>query len=122
MQTPTAPTRPTGPKAALPKKDLPDDFGGNEGGGMPQNGGDTGGMNGSSDVMLQYSDDSADSYPNIFDNAKTDPDDGDKSRLINSLKNLSEQTDPENTVDVESVIRYFVVHNFTDNLTATPAP
>ena len=53
---------------------------------MPQNGGDTGGMNGSSDVMLQYSDDSADSYPNIFDNAKTDPDDGDKSRLINSLK------------------------------------
>ena len=46
--------------------------------------GDTGGMNGSSDVMLQYSDDSADSYPNIFDNAKTDPDDGDKSRLINS--------------------------------------
>ena len=103
------------PESGFAQKDLPDDFGGNEGGGMPQNGGDTGGMNGSSDVMLQYSDDSADSYPNIFDNAKTDPDDGDKSRLINSLKNLSEQTDPENTVDVESVIRYFVVHNFTDN-------
>ena len=34
---------------------------------------------------------------------------------INALKNLSEQTDLENTVDIEEVIRYFVVHGFLCN-------
>ncbi len=37
---------------------------------------------GSSDVSLIYTDDEFDSYPNIFDNAKTDPSNADKIRLI----------------------------------------
>ncbi len=82
-----------------------DMFGGNIGGGM----------NGSSDVSLIYSDDDFDSYSNIFDNAKTDITSADKRRLIASLKKLNENEDIESVVDIEQVIRYFAVHNFVDN-------
>lgn len=70
---------------------------------------------GSNDVSLIYSDDAYESYQNIFGNAKTDITDSDKDRLIASLKNLNAQENIEETVDVESVIRYFVVHNFVCN-------
>ena len=69
---------------------------------------------GSSDTKLQYIDESADSYSSIFDNAKTDVTNADQQRLINALKTLS-STDAASAVDVESVIRYFVVHNFVVN-------
>ena len=81
-------------------------FGGFGGGGF--------GM-GSDDVKLKYIDDDPDSYSNIFGNAKTTVTKADKNRLISSLKALSEQSDIENTVDVDEVIRYFVVHNFLCN-------
>lgn len=77
-----------------------------------------GGMNdvrGSSDVSLIYTDDEYESYSNIFDNAKTDISDKDKNRLISSLKQLNEGENINNTVDVEEVLRYFVVHNFVLN-------
>lgn len=79
--------------------------------------GDFGGFGGmgSSDVKLQYSDDDPDSYSNIFGNAKTDITNADKTRLIESLKKLSNGKDLESTIDVEAVIRYFVVHNFVVN-------
>ena len=91
----------------------------NAGGQPPEMNGE-GGMggqmtNGSDDVLLKYIDDDPDSYSNIFDNAKTDITDADKTRLINALKNLSSGEDLENTVDVEAVIKYFVVHNFVLN-------
>lgn len=86
--------------------EMPDFSGGNMPGGF--------GM-GSDDVKLKYTDDSFDSYSNIFNNAKTTVNDADKKRLIRSLKALSEQSDLESTVDVEEVIRYFVVHNFLCN-------
>jgi len=70
---------------------------------------------GSGDVMLQYIDDDPSSYSNIFDSAKTDITDADRMRLINSLKILSGGGDVESVVDRESVIRYFVVHNFMCN-------
>ena len=70
---------------------------------------------GSNDVKLQYIDDDLDSYSNIFDNAKTDIKDSDKLRLIASLKTLSTGENIENAVNVEEVIRYFVVHNFVVN-------
>ena len=73
-----------------------------------------GGM-GSSDVKLQYSDNDYDSYSNIFDNAKTDITDADKDRLIESLKLLSNNENIEEVVDIEAVLRYFVVHNFVVN-------
>ena len=73
-----------------------------------------GGM-GSSDVKLQYTDDNPKSYSNIFDNAKTDISEQDKSRLIRSLKALNENQTIEEVVNVDEVLRYFVVHNFVCN-------
>ena len=70
---------------------------------------------GSADVKLQYIDDDPDSYSNIFNNTKTDITDADKTRLIHSLKALSEGKDIESVVDTDEVLRYFVVHNFTVN-------
>ena len=80
-----------------------------------QNGGFPGGGMGSSDVKLQYVDDDPDSYPNIFDNAKTSLTDADKARLIAALKILGGEGNIEDAVDVEQVIRYFVVHGFVCN-------
>lgn len=74
-----------------------------------------GNSRGSDDVSLIYSDDVYGSYSNIFDNAQTDITDEDKDRLIASLKQLNENTDIEDVVDIESVIRYFVAHNFSCN-------
>lgn len=72
------------------------------------------GMNSSDDTLLKYIDDDPDSYSNIFDNAKTDISKSDKKRLIAALKTLSGD-EPESAVDVDKVIRYFVVHNFVLN-------
>ncbi len=70
---------------------------------------------GSEDVKLQYIDDNPESYPNIFDSAKTDITKADKTRLIESLETLSTGENIEQAVDIEAVLRYFVVHNYTVN-------
>ncbi len=67
------------------------------------------------DLSLIYSDDEYSSYSNIFGNAKTDITDEDKNRLIASLKSLNENSDIEDVVNMDEVIRYFVVHNFVCN-------
>ncbi len=82
-----------------------------------ENGGGFGGSMGmgSGDVKLQYIDDELSSYSNIWNNAKTDITEADQTRLIESLKKLSSYEDIESIVDVEQVIRYFVVHNYVCN-------
>ena len=70
---------------------------------------------GSSDVKLQYVDDDISSYSNIWNNAKTDINAADQTRLIESLKKLSNKEQLESVVDIEQVIRYFVVHNYVCN-------
>lgn len=75
--------------------------------------GNKGGGIGSSDVKLQYIDDDPDSYSNIFGNAKTDITKADQTRLIQTLKALS--AGDSGAVDVEQVLRYFVVHNYVVN-------
>lgn len=73
-------------------------------------------MSGSSDdVLLKYVNDKYESYSNIFENAKTDITDTDKNRLIKALKNLNTGEDLDSTIDIETVIKYFVVHNFVLN-------
>ncbi len=69
----------------------------------------------SSDVSLIYTDEEFDSYANIFDNAKTDVTDSDKARLIESIRKLNSSEDISDIIDVDEVIRYFVVHNFVLN-------
>lgn len=70
---------------------------------------------GSDDVKLKYIDDDPDSYPNLFDSAKTTVTDGDKARLIQSLKVLGGGGDVSEAVDIDQVLRYFVVHNYVVN-------
>ena len=70
---------------------------------------------GSSDVKLQYTDDDPDSYSNIFENAKTNVTGADKARLIRSLKALGEGEALEDVLDLDEVLRYFVVHNYLVN-------
>lgn len=84
---------------------------------VPEMGGGMGGgmMGGSSNVLLVYTDDDYDSYANIFDNAKTDVSNADKDRLIDALQALGEGGDVSDCVDIESVISYFVAHNFVCN-------
>ncbi len=82
----------------------PGNFGGGMGGGI-----------GSGDVSLIYSDDDYDSYSNIFSSAKTAVTDADSDRLIASLRQLNENENIAQVVDVESVINYFAVHNFVVN-------
>lgn len=70
---------------------------------------------GSSDVKLQYIDDEPDSYSNIWNNAKTEITEADQKRLIASLEKLSNGEEIASVVDIEQVIRYFVVHNYVCN-------
>jgi len=66
-------------------------------------------------VLLKYIDDEIESYANIFDSAKTNVTDADKKRLIGALEKLSNTETASEAVDIETVIRYFVVHNFVLN-------
>ena len=83
---------------------------------MPGNfdGGGFGGMD-SSVTKLQYIDDDPASYSTIFESAKTDITDADQKRLIASLKQLSAYENLPEVVNVDDVLRYFVVHNFVVN-------
>jgi len=107
------------PDGEMPGMERPD-------GGMPDMGMPNGerlgekmqghGMNNTSDdILLKYVDDNVESYANIFESAKIDISLSDKRRLIQALKNLSEGKELNDTVDIEAVIRYFVVHNFVLN-------
>ena len=98
----------------MPENFTPTDMGehGGIGNGRPGMGG--GGM-GSDDVKLKYIDDDPDSYSNIFNQAKTDITEADQKRLIESLKVLGIGEDIETVVNIDQVLRYFVVHNFVVN-------
>jgi spore coat protein CotH len=89
---------------------------GGENGEMPNIGGGRGGMfGGGGATSLVYTDDDPDSYAAIFDGAAFKTSDADKTRLIASLKQLNEGENIEQVINVDEVIRYFVVHNFVLN-------
>lgn len=68
------------------------------------------------DVALRYTDDTFESYDNIFRHAKFDITDHDRQRLIESLKILSTGENLEAAVDVDEVLRYFTVQVFVVNM------
>ncbi|MDY6086100.1 MAG: CotH kinase family protein [Peptoniphilaceae bacterium] len=51
----------------------------------------------------------------LWNNAKTDITEADQRRLIESLKKLTNGEQIDSVVDVEQIIRYFVVHNYVCN-------
>lgn len=69
---------------------------------------------GDGSANLCYNGDSLSSYGDIFDSAKTDVTAAEQAELIAALKSLSEG-DAESSVDIDAVLRYFVVHNFVVN-------
>ncbi|MDL2220012.1 CotH kinase family protein, partial [Ruminococcaceae bacterium OttesenSCG-928-O06] len=68
------------------------------------------------DIALIYTDDAFESYDNIFRNAKFDIRDSDKARLIEALRILGEGEELEQAVDIDHMLRYFVVQSFVVNL------
>ena len=81
-----------------------------QGGGMGGFGGMGGGV-----TSLVYTDDDPDNYSAIFDNAVFDTKASDETRLLSCLKQLNEKENLEQVVDIDEVMRYFVVHNFVLN-------
>ena len=67
------------------------------------------------DVALRYVGDGPERYPNIFNNAKFDVDGADQARLIQALKTLASGENLETAVNVDEVLRYFVVQVFVMN-------
>ena len=66
-------------------------------------------------MALRYVGGGPERYPNIFDNAKFDVDEADQVRLIQALKTLASGEDLETAVNVDEVLRYFVVQVFVMN-------
>ena len=67
------------------------------------------------DAKLKYLGDDVANYTNIWLNATTIINRADQNRLIQSLKTLSTGEQIESVVDIEQVLRYFVVHNYVCN-------
>ena len=67
------------------------------------------------DLALKYIDENPESYPNIFDHAKTAITQEDKERVIQALRILSTGEDLEKAVNIEEVLRYFTVQVFVMN-------
>ena len=109
------------PSATEPTGEAPAGDGGSGGSGGGENtegdnqgpgGGGMFGM-GSSGASLQYVGDDLSGYSSIFASAKTDLTEEDQIRLVEALKILD--TGVPDSVDVDGVIRYFVVHNYVVN-------
>lgn len=83
------------------------------GGGSAGRGGFPGGIGGGSN--LNYSDDNLDSYTDIWDGRVNDSTDADHKRVVEALKNINERNDIEKYIDVDQILKYMAVHNFSVN-------
>ncbi len=72
-----------------------------------------GGMGGGSN--LNYTDDNLDSYQTIWDSEVNDSTKADHERVVKALKNVHSSTDIEKYIDVDQVLKYMAVHNFSVN-------
>ncbi|MBE7011230.1 MAG: hypothetical protein E7415_00985 [Ruminococcaceae bacterium] len=76
-------------------------------GGMP-------GMMGSGG-NLNYSDDNLESYTTIWNGQVNDSSDSDHKRVVEALKNVHSGTNIEKYIDVDQILKYMAVHNFSVN-------
>ncbi len=68
------------------------------------------------DVHLRYCGEDFDSYDNIFRNAKFNPTDAEKQRVIDAIRMLDSGENLETVIQVDQVLRYFTVQVFVVNL------
>ena len=80
------------------------------GGGMPGGFGNVGGG-----ANLNYTDDKLDSYSTIWDGEVNKSDKKDHKRVIKALKKIQERDNIEKYIDVEQILKYMAVHNFSVN-------
>lgn len=66
-------------------------------------------------TKLVFKDENVESYAEIFESAKTKIKTSDKLRLIKSLKDISCNKKIESAINVDQVLRYFIVHNYVVN-------
>ena len=64
---------------------------------------------------LNYSDDNIASYNTIWNGKVNDSSDNDHRRVIEALKNVHSQSNIEKYIDVDQVLKYMAVHNFSVN-------
>lgn len=64
---------------------------------------------------LTYIDSNPKSYKAILESSVFSINESDESRLINSIRKLNRGENLDNIVDTDSLIKYFVVHNFVNN-------
>ena len=65
---------------------------------------------------LNYTDDDLDSYSTIWDGEITGTGKDDHRRVVTALRNISEGTDLEEYLDVDNILRYMAVHEFSVNM------
>ena len=68
------------------------------------------------DVYLRYLGDDPASYPTLFGTgAKSDLTDADKERMIESIRKLNACEDLDEVLDIEEMLRYWVVQTYVNN-------
>ena len=67
------------------------------------------------DIALRYLGSDEELYPGIFENAKFDTDKADRERVIEAIRILNSGENPEDAIDIEGALRYFVVNVFVMN-------
>lgn len=66
-------------------------------------------------AALKYVGDDLDSYSVMFDSAVFDINKEDRLSFVNAVKTLNSGADASESLDVDSVIKYLIVHNFVNN-------
>ncbi len=87
----------------------------NSRGGFPGGGGGGFGGFGGNGTNLNYTDDNLDSYLAIWESSVNGSTDADHRRVVTALKNVSEKTNAEKYLDVDNLLKYMAVHNFSVN-------
>ena len=64
---------------------------------------------------LNYTNDNLDSYQTIWNSEVNDSQENDHKRVVTALKNVHGRTNIEKYIDVEQVLKYMAVHNFSVN-------
>lgn len=67
------------------------------------------------DIALRYLGSDEELYPGIFENAKFDTDKADREKVIEAIRILNSGENPEDAIDIEGALRYFVVNVFVMN-------
>lgn len=66
-------------------------------------------------AAVKYIGDDVSLYNSLFDTAAFPVTNSDKRRVVNAIKTINTSENPQSALDVESVLKYFAVHNFTNN-------